>query len=357
MILFVDICEGMKKTVLIWLYIGLIMVIGQIILGAITRLTESGLSITEWNVITGIFPPISSADWMSEFNLYKETPQFRKLNSHMTLADFKWIYFWEYFHRLWARLMGFVFFIPFIYFYINGYLNKALIKKLVVVIAVAALAAIFGWLMVVSGLRERPWVSAYKLSIHLSIGFALLVSLYWTIHDYKLGHRLTLKGTQLPAFHKVVTVVFVFQVIFGGLMSGMKAGLFYPTWPMMNGSIIPDALFNSELYEQMSWIEYDKNIMVPAIVQVLHRFTGYALFVVCAVSLGRQFLRNKHISLRKKNFFSFGVLIQVIIGIITVLSCRGEVPVFIGVVHQAAAVLLCLLLVDMIVEHKYKYRP
>ncbi len=174
-----------SNKVKIWLFIGLVMVFVQVIVGGITRLTESGLSITKWEVISGTLPPLSEADWEQQFELYKSTPQYIEINEGMNLDDFKFIYFWEYIHRFWARIMGFVFLFPFLYFLVKGYLDKALLKKLSIVIFCALLAATFGWIMVASGLVERPWVNAYKLSIHLMIAFSVYVALLWTFFVYK----------------------------------------------------------------------------------------------------------------------------------------------------------------------------
>ena len=153
------------------------MVFIQILLGGITRLTGSGLSITRWEIVTGTIPPLNQVDWNEAFDLYKATPQYQKINEGMSLDRFKFIFFWEYFHRVWARLMGFVFLIPFIIFLVRKSLSQKLIKRLIVVIAIAAAAAVFGWIMVASGLIHRPWVNAYKLTIHLSLGIALILDL------------------------------------------------------------------------------------------------------------------------------------------------------------------------------------
>jgi len=156
-------------SVKIWLFIGLVMIFVQVLLGGITRLTGSGLSITKWEIVTGILPPMSQEAWQAEFDLYKATPQYQKINEGMSLSEFKFIYFWEYIHRLWARMMGFVFIIPFVVFLFKGHLDKALIKRLGGVVLMAAIVASFGWIMVASGLEDRPWVNAYKLSLHLGL--------------------------------------------------------------------------------------------------------------------------------------------------------------------------------------------
>ena len=169
----------LKTPVKIWLVIGLVMIFFQIIIGGITRLTGSGLSITKWEIETGAIPPLNHDQWQDEFELYKRTPQYQKINQGMDLSRFKWIYFWEYLHRLWARSMGFVFLIPLVIFWLKGYLGvKGLKKDLLIVFLLAALVGMFGWIMVGSGLVERPWVNAYKLSIHLGLALITVLNYY-----------------------------------------------------------------------------------------------------------------------------------------------------------------------------------
>ena len=198
-----------SKKVVLWLFIGLVMVFIQVIVGGITRLTESGLSITKWEVISGTLPPLSENDWVQQFDLYKSTPQYKEINEGMDLDDFKFIYFWEYIHRFWARIMGLVFIVPFLYFLFKGYIDRVLLKNLSVVILFALLAATFGWIMVASGLVERPWVNAYKLSIHLMIAFSVYISLLWTF----LCARDANPGFALPSENIKVLLWFVFILL------------------------------------------------------------------------------------------------------------------------------------------------
>ncbi len=189
-----------SKAVSIWLMIGCIMVLFQIIIGGITRLTDSGLSITEWEVVKGTLPPLNDSEWEVSFEKYKTfaKKQFQSLHSDMTLEKFKQIYFWEYFHRLWARLMGFVFIIPFIYFLIRKKIEVYFIKRLLIVILLASLSAIFGWLMVASGLNndKRTWVNAYNLLTHLILATSLFSYLILTFYHHafqKNRQRIELK--------------------------------------------------------------------------------------------------------------------------------------------------------------------
>ena len=172
-----------SKTIRIWLITGLVMLIGQVILGGITRLTGSGLSITRWDIVSGVIPPLNTAQWIDAFELYKQTPQYHKINAHFTLSDFKFIYFWEYMHRLWVRILGFIFLIPFTIFGIRKQINFYLIKRLGLVVFFTALTASAGWIMVKSGLVDRPWVDAYKLSLHFILAILSIAAMTKTIAD------------------------------------------------------------------------------------------------------------------------------------------------------------------------------
>lgn len=329
-----------SKWVRVWLYIGLVMLMGQIVIGGITRLTGSGLSITKWEIVTGTFPPSNQAEWQEEFDLYKETPQYAKINEGMSMKEFKFIYFWEYFHRLWARSMGLVFLIPFIVFLAKGMLPKSLIWRLALVVMLAALAASFGWIMVASGLVDRPWVNAYKLTIHLSIGISVFIALYWTVLNVEIpSMRILEKKTKSMA--KVLVSLLIIQILLGGLMSGMKAGLFYPTWPDMNGELIPQVLFNTSHWNVESIINYDTNPFMSALVQVMHRTFAYIVFAYGLYFAYQLFRKNlgRYASV-PLTIFVLLLFTQVLLGIITLVMSKGTVPVFYGVMHQGFGILL-----------------
>ncbi len=329
-----------SNWVRIWLYVGLFMVLFQIVIGGITRLTGSGLSITKWEIITGTWPPTTDAKWNAEFDLYKETPQYKKINNGMTLKEFKFIYFWEYLHRLWARTMGFIFLFPFLFFYIRKMLPKDLIIRLGVVVMFAALAATFGWIMVASGLIERPWVNAYKLTIHLAIGISVFISLYWALLYVEIPiKRIVDKKTRSRA--KLLVSMLVIQILLGGLMSGMKAGLFYPTWPDMNGDLIPEVLFHRPYWSVESFINYDSFPFASALVQLLHRMVAYLCFIYGV------YFSYKLFKMDLGNYSNFPLLIfvlllfsQVSLGIITLINSVGTIPVLFGVLHQGVGILL-----------------
>lgn len=326
-----------------WLITGCILLFFQVVIGGITRITGSGLSITKWEIITGTFPPLSHDAWMHEFDLYKETPQYEKINQGLSLSDFKFIYFWEYFHRLWARSMGLIFLFPFIFFVIKRMIDWRLIKNLGLVIFFAFLAAIFGWIMVASGLVNRPWVNAYKLTLHLSIALTTLGFMYWTTFIGFSPEKRKIEGniSRLKKLGIIVTIVLCVQIFLGGIMSGLRAGLIYPTWPDMQGVFIPAEVYNFKNWTLQNFIDYDKDAFVPAVIHVFHRTVAYFLFGLSIYYFIKVRKLTKDVIINKAAFlFIILVSLQVLLGILTVINCKGSIPIFYGVMHQAVAILL-----------------
>jgi len=331
-----------SKAVKVWLVIGCVLLFFQIIIGGITRITGSGLSITKWEIVTGTFPPTSVAAWNEAFDLYKETPQYKKINAGMSMSEFKFIYFWEYFHRLWARMMGFIFLFPFIFFLIRKHFNGKILRYLGLVILFAVMAAAMGWIMVASGLLDRPWVNAYKLALHLSVALVCFSMLIWTTcyafnPEGKTYLDLYKKRRVLRSF----LALLAFQLFVGGVMSGMKAGLLYPTWPDMNGEMVPAVLWKTELWNVESFNLYEKYPLLPTLVQTVHRIVAYTLFIWgIAIFIGLNKMKElKELVTINYTFISL-LVTQVILGIITVINCKGKIPLFYGVMHQAVAILL-----------------
>ena len=325
------------KTIRIWLIIGLIMLLGQVVLGGITRLTGSGLSITRWDIVSGTIPPLNAEQWDEAFDLYKQTPQYHKINKHFTLSDFKFIFFWEYFHRLWVRILGFIFLIPFIIFLIKKKIDFYLVKRLLLVVLFAALTASAGWIMVKSGLVDRPWVNAYKLTLHFILAVLSISMMVKTIADvYNYGgNTKTLKPKTLN-----LTIVITFiQLIFAGLMSGMKAGLYYPSWPDMNGDFIPQVLSESKNWTLHNLTNYDSFLFAPALIQFTHRILAYLLVLA---TIYMYFLYRKKLSKISGNWLNNSVLLislQLILGILIVLNINPGIPLFYGVSHQLVGLL------------------
>ncbi len=338
----------------IWLLIGVVMVFIQIIIGGVTRLTDSGLSITEWAVIQGTLPPMNEAEWLHAFDLYKTAAkkQFEALHADMTLSEFKVIFFWEYFHRLWARLMGFVFLIPFIFFLAKKWMPTWLMRRLGVVILLASLAAVFGWVMVASGLNNdnRTWVSAYKLVVHLGIAAALFGYLFWTwLSAVQLtgadGHLVKLKKLGW-----IITGVLFLQIVFGGLMAGMRASLIHPHFSIfVEGSRFWNALTMTKVVGMEQIVDYEPNSFMKAVVQLLHRSLAWvlsALIFYFSIKVKKNKVSNQ---LNAGTNMLVGMLIiQVFLGISTIVNSVGKIPVFYGAAHQAGALLLliCLLFVN-----------
>ncbi len=322
------------------------MVFFQVVLGGITRLTDSGLSITEWAVIQGAIPPMNEAEWQEAFEQYKQAArrQYEVLHRDMSLREFKFIYFWEYLHRLWARLMGVVFVLPFLWFVWKGMLPRWLLRRLGIVILLASLAAVFGWIMVKSGLHndQRTWVSAYKLVIHLFIATLLFAYLFWT---WLLAARppvasFSARG-RLRRYVWVLVGFVVVQIALGGLMAGMRAGLVHPHFPVfVRGSAFWQALTDTSELHWAHLIDYEPARAIKALVQLLHRAVAW-LLVGLAVWWHVQLKRwaGPTLLVRRSRWF-YGMLgVQFGLGVLTIVNCIGRVPVFWGVVHQGGALL------------------
>lgn len=313
------------------------MLIGQVILGGITRLTGSGLSITSWDIITGVIPPLNKQEWIDLFELYKQTPQYLKINSDFNLRDFKFIYFWEYFHRLWVRALGIIFLIPFIIFVIRKQIDFFLIKRLGLVVLLAALTASAGWIMVMSGLVDRPWVNAYKLTVHFLLAVLTVAAMVKCIADVYLMENKPKKGHT-----RFVTILLTFtaiQLVFAGLMAGMRAGLYYATWPSMNGAFIPEVLLNMDNWTLHNLTNYDRFAFAPALVQFVHRLLAYVILILTVYFYHKK--RNHvHTSAIKWLTVSYLLVVfQVFLGIMTLLKVKTGIPLIYGTLHQLVGIL------------------
>lgn len=320
------------------------MVFFQVVIGGVTRLTDSGLSITEWAVIQGTLPPLNEAEWLEAFEKYKVAAkkQYESLHADMALPEFKVIFFWEYAHRLWARLMGFVFLFPFLWFLVKKQLPGWLLRRLGVVIFLASLAAVFGWIMVASGLNNdnRTWVSAYKLVAHLGIATTLFGYLFWTW--LKASPNAT-KDAGVPQLKRlgwgIAAVLFV-QIAFGGLMAGMRAALIHPHFPVfIDGGRIWAAL--AETPGTTEIIDYEPYRFVKAVVQLLHRGTAWILSTLIILFFLKVKKSAVSTSLENSSNLLVGMLaIQFLLGVFTLINSVGRVPLILGAVHQAGALVL-----------------
>jgi len=329
------------KPVEIWLKTGIVMIMLMVMIGGITRLTGSGLSITEWKVIGGTIPPLSETEWQIAFEKYKQTPEFIIKNNTMKMDSFKSIFFWEYLHRLWGRLMGFVFFIPFIVFWKKGYFKpKGLTGKMFTVMILGGLQGALGWFMVASGLVDVPEVSHFRLTAHLLMALLLLTYLFWLLNDIKYNlNQVDSKGKVDANLNKttiVLLVIILVQLVYGGFMAGKKAAYFYPTFPTMNGQIIPDNLWTNIGLENLT-----ENVTT---IHFIHRLLPWFIFTLFFYLFFKT-KKNKNVfNNYKNNFLLIGSLLiaQTILGVITVLILNGKISVFWGTSHQIVGLTLFL---------------
>ena len=333
-----------SRQVAIWLLIGVGMIIIQVLLGGITRLTESGLSITEWKPITGALPPMNDLAWQAEFDKYKVTDQFKYVHQSFSLANFKFIFFWEWFHRLWARLMGLVFLAGFIYFLAKKKFNKAMIGPMLILFLLGALQGAVGWLMVKSGLvPEKYFVGHIELTTHFIAALGLLCYVLWFALNLLIKPEQKIINGSLQNFLRVILVVLFFQLIYGAFMAGLKAGVTAPTWPDINGSMIP-----ATMNELSPWT---KNLVANAItIHFIHRGLAYLLFILiaCWWIKARAVSENKLFS-RLRFSIIILVTLQVVLGILTVLNAtHANRLVLLGVSHQFVAMMLLIVVVILL---------
>lgn len=333
-----------QRQIAIWLLIGVGMIVIQVLLGGITRLTESGLSITEWKPITGSLPPLNDMAWQAEFDKYKVTDQFKYIHQNFSLSDFKSIFFWEWFHRTWARLMGLVFLFGFIYFLVKKKFNKGMIRPMIILFILGGVQGFIGWFMVKSGLvPEKYFVGHVELTTHFIAALGLLCYTLWFALSLLIKEEQKLYNSRLKTFLLLILVVLFFQLIYGGFMAGLRAAITAPTWPDINGSMIPADI--AELSP------FAKNLVAnPLTIHFIHRGLAYLLTLL----IGIWWFKSKSI-VHKKLFSRLRltvmllVLLQVLLGILTVLNATyPNRLVILGVSHQFVAMVLLMVIVSLI---------
>ncbi|MFN2457755.1 MAG: COX15/CtaA family protein [Chitinophagaceae bacterium] len=304
-----------SKPVAYWLLVGVAMIIVQIILGGITRLTGSGLSITEWDVITGTIPPVNEQQWIGEFQKYQQTPQYRLLNADFTLNDFKAIYFWEWLHRLWGRLIGIVFIIPFVIFLLQRRFRPQMIKPLLILFLLGALQGAVGWIMVVSGLTgDAVYVRPTRLALHFILALLLLAYTFWFALQLLVKETNPIAAPSLKKFTVLIITILFVQFFFGALVAGHKAAPAAPTWPLVNDSFIPSYVFRS----QQGWRSIIEN---PVTIQTIHRLIAYLLVLLIFLWTVKAFKQTRPILFKKVRLLpAVFVILQLLLGIFTVLS-------------------------------------
>jgi heme a synthase len=346
--------KSVNSAVAYWVLAGTAMLFIQVLLGGITRLTGSGLSITEWDVFTGAIPPINQQQWVSAFDKYKHTPQFHLLNADFTLADFKFIFFWEWFHRLWARLVGVVFIVGFVLLLYKRKLKSEMIMPLLILFFLGLLQAAIGWIMVASGLNgDAIYVKPTKLALHFIFAIGLISYSFW--FSLKLLFPVTRfrNSRRIWAFSIALLVLVFIQLLFGALMAGNKAAAAAPSWPGINGDWFPASLFSQSPF----LLNFIGNKIT---IHFMHRNLAYLILLAVIIWTLRLFRSGIIRSQRTRLLFPLGlVLFQIVLGILALLTSPGIVANrwvafdWLALLHQLNGMLLLFSLIYAI----YVLRP
>jgi cytochrome c oxidase assembly protein subunit 15 len=317
-----------------WLYVLAALVIAMVAVGGATRLTGSGLSITEWKPVTGAIPPLTEQAWLAEFEKYRQIPQYELVNKGMTLSEFKFIYAWEWGHRQLGRLLGLVFFLPLLWFWGRGTIKGRMVLTLLGIGALGGLQGAVGWIMVASGLEPgMTAVAPIKLTLHLTIASIILACLVWVAAGTNDRSETAAEWTVSNASPRIIVGLILFQIVLGGLVAGSKAGLTYNTWPLMDGAFIPPV---ASLFVVSPWIEnFVDNV---ALVQFNHRMAAYAIVAFAlwhAWDMRRKAPTSKYA--RRATALAGLTLGQMILGIVTLLL---SVPLWAGLAHQVFAMVV-----------------
>lgn len=348
-----------SRPVAIWLLVGVFMIVVQIVLGGITRLTDSGLSITEWQPILGSVPPLNEAQWSDAFEKYKHIAQYKNLHAYFTLEDFKSIFFWEWLHRLWGRLIGVVFFIPFLVFIVQKRFTKDMINPMLVLFLLGGLQGLIGWIMVKSGLNdENLYVSHIRLAIHFITALGLLVYTYWFALRLLVDEKQKIGFSSSQKMLVWIIGLLVLQLIYGAFMAGLKAATAAPTWPDINGIYLPGSITT---YQGKQGTFLQALVNNPVTVHFIHRNLAYLLTVLTAVWTIKAAKESRSPLFSKAKWLPLLlVLVQVGLGIATVLTSLKKTPQRWGVfewnaqLHQVTGMLLLLSLITSLFLHTSK---
>ena len=321
-----------NKKVIYWLFTGCFLLFIMVLVGGITRLTHSGLSISDYKLITGTIPPIGEDAWQEAFELYKQYPEYQKINYDFTIEDFKSIYFWEWLHRVIGRLIGIVFLIPFLYFLIKKQLSKPTIRKGITLLILGGFQGFLGWYMVKSGLIDRPDVSHYRLALHLTTAFITFAYTLWVALDLIYKEKNTIHKS-MRNFIRFSLVILLVQIIWGAFVAGLDAGFIHNHWPLMNdGKLIHPTVYLEQTPLLKNFIEGKSGV------QFIHRYLAY----IVVAFIGVIWFKSKKISLTKVQktgiHYLLGLVsLQFVLGVATIVY---GVPVWLGVAHQIGAFFL-----------------
>jgi len=330
-----------------WLYCVCLLILAMVVVGGATRLTESGLSITEWKPIHGVIPPLSEAEWEEELEKYRQIPEYQLINKGMSLEEFKFIFWWEWGHRMLGRVIGVAFFVPMVAFWVAGRVEPWLKPRLLLGLALGGLQGFVGWWMVASGLVDRVDVSQYRLATHLTLALVIFAYLFWIARRLTpLEDPLPEEQDRLTGLSTVVLAVVFVQMFLGGLVAGLNAGMTFNTWPLMDGQFIPDGL----LLLQPVWLNFFENVLT---VQFQHRMTAYLLIGLALILMWSTFRVSGRSSLRRAGAHLGGfVVLQAVFGILTLI---WQVPLSMALVHQGFAVFVLAASVDHLAALKGAY--
>ena len=321
-----------NNKVIYWLITGCILIFIMVVVGGITRLTHSGLSISSYKLIAGTIPPMNEVEWQEAFDLYKQYPEYQKINQDFELQDFKDIYFWEWLHRFIGRFIGMVFIIPFLYFLLKKQLTKSTIKKSILLLALGGFQGFLGWYMVKSGLVDKPDVSHYRLALHLTTAFITFSFAMWIALDIKFPKR---KEINIPLRNIIrwTYVLLIIQIIWGAFVAGLDAGFIHNFWPLMSdGKLIHETVYIEQNPVWKNFVEGKSGV------QFIHRYAAYIVtgLIVFIWFKAKKTTINKLQQTLLKSLI-WVVLIQFTLGVITLLF---HVPVILGVLHQVVAFFL-----------------
>lgn len=319
------------KSVIIWLLTGCALIFSMVVVGGITRLTNSGLSMVDWKLIMGAIPPLSEQEWIATFDQYKHFPEYQEVNFMFTLEEFKSIFFWEYIHRLLGRLIGLVFIIPFFYFLLKDKIKGKLLVKCVIILCMGGFQGFLGWWMVKSGLVNNPDVSHYRLATHLVTAFLTFAFTFWVALELIFEKQ---ERPNIPYMRKGVLVLFFFtilQIIYGAFVAGLNAGFIMNTWPKMGGTWIAESVTAMEPF----WTNFVDGI---GGVQFIHRYLAYLVVGVVIFLLLKSAKFELSANQKRSLMVLIGIVfVQFLLGVFTLLYA---VPVWLGVIHQVGALLL-----------------